>query len=429
MNVMHDATALRQIPFASSRSAAGWRVVAPAFVFLILAITLLQRFGLNFGSYSLNAALVAMFLFLAVAAAAGGLGVSGVRLCLYGVCMVAALSSALLNERTSSFTSLALLAVMYLPFVFVLTPAAGLGPARARDIFLDVAAFCAVAGVVQFYAQFVFHAGWLFDFTPHVPTFLRGPSGYNTVIQAAGSLKSNGFFFREPSGFSFVMALALMTEWLSHRRLPRVAFLGLALLLTYSGTGLLALVIGLLFPMSGRNLVRLLFVAAGGAALFFVLEGPLNLSFTVARLQEFGSESSSAYIRYIAPGRLIADVAAAAPEQLWLGHGPGTIFRQQLGYEFHDPTWAKLIFEYGVVGLVAFLALFLTSLGGAAAPIRLRAMLFGGWLLMGGHLLSPEQNFMTLALVGLFPPPGATAAVPERGRPGAVGLLVQEVRS
>jgi hypothetical protein len=31
-------------------------------------------------------------------------------------------------------------------------------------------------------------------------------------------------------------------------------------------------------------------------------------------------------------------------------------------------------------------------------------MLFAGWLVMGGHLLSPEQNFLTLALVGLVPP-------------------------
>jgi hypothetical protein len=157
--------------------------------------------------------------------------------------------------------------------------------------------------------------------------------------------------------------------------------------------------------MTGRNLIRLLFGGAAGAALFFVLQEPLNLSFTVARLAEFGSVSSSAYIRYIAPGRLIADVVAQSPQLLWLGHGPGTIFRQQLGYEYHDPTWAKLIFEYGVIGFVAFLALFLVSLGGRSAPIRVRAMLFGGWLVMGGHLLSPEQNFMTLALLGLFPEP------------------------
>jgi hypothetical protein len=428
VNVMDDATTARQTAFAPSLPSRRSRTLELAFLFLILAVTVLQRFGLNFGSYSLNAALVAMYLFLVVAASTGGLVISGSRLGLYGVCLVTALASTLFNERSSSLTSLGLLAVMYLPFVFVLTPGAGLSPERARDIFLDVAAFCAVAGVAQFYLQFVFRPDWLFDFTARVPAFLRGPSGYNTVIQAAGSLKSNGFFFREPSGCSFVMALALMTECLSHRRLVRVAFLGLALLLTYSGTGLLALIIGLVVPISARNFVRLLLVAAVGAALFYVLEGPLNLSFTVARLAEFGSETSSAYIRYIAPGRLIADVAADSPGLLWLGHGPGTIFRQQLGYEFHDPTWAKLIFEYGVVGLVAFLALFLVSLRGPSAPTRVRAMLFGGWLIMGGHLLSPEQNFMTLALIGLFPSPTA-AGTPEPWRLGARGLLAEPVRS
>lgn len=428
MNVVSAAGTASHTPLVELLPAPRRRAVALAFLFLVLAVTVLQRFGLNFGSYSLNASLVAVFALLVVAAAAGGLAVSGARLCLYAVCMIAALTSALLNERGSSIASLGLLAVMYLPFVFVLTPAAGLGPERARDVFLDVAVFCAVAGVAQFYAQFVFHADWLFDFTARIPAFLRGPSGYNTVIEAAGSFKSNGFFFREPSGFSFVMALGLLIEWLSHRRLHRVAFLGLALLLTYSGTGLLALLIGLVVPMSGRNLARLLLVAAIGAALFFVLRAPLNLSFTVDRLAEFGSERSSAYIRYIAPGRLVADVAAQSPELLWFGHGPGTIFRQQLGYEFHDPTWAKLIFEYGVVGLVSFLALFLVSLGGAA-PLRVRAVLFGGWLVMGGHLLSPEQNYMTLALVGLFPsPPAAATAPPQLWYAGGLGRLA-EVRS
>ena len=83
-------------------------------------------------------------------------------------------------------------------------------------------AICAVAGIVQFYAQRNLHADWLFDFTPHIPAFLRGPSGYNTVIAVGSSVKSNGFFFREPSGFSFVMALGLMLECLTHRRAARI---------------------------------------------------------------------------------------------------------------------------------------------------------------------------------------------------------------
>ena len=277
-----------------------------------------------------------------------------------------------------------------------------------------MAALCAVTGIVQFYAQRIFHADWLFDFTPRIPAFLRGPSGYNTVIAVGSSVKSNGFFFREPSGFSFVMALGLMVECLTHRRAARLGALGLGLLLSYSGTGLLALVIGLLVPMNGRNFLRVLGVAAVAGALFLLLAEPLNLSFTLARLDEFDSQRSSAYIRYIAPARLVAETAAQSPWLLWFGQGPGTIFRQDVGYEFHDPTWAKLIIEYGVVGLVAFVTLFLVALRGPAAPLRVRAMLFGGWLVMGGHLLSPEQNFMTLALVGLLP---AEAPLPAEGAP------------
>jgi hypothetical protein len=395
------------------------RTLELSFIGLILAVTVLERFGLNLGSYSCNAALLAMYAFLGVAALGRGLAISTPRLVCYGLCLSAAIVSALLNERSASLGSLALLAFMYLPFVFVVTPERGLSTERAHRIFLDVAAACAVAGIIQFYAQRSFQADWLFDFTPHIPAFLRGPSGYNTVIAVGGSLKSNGFFFREPSGFSFVMALGLMLECLTQRRAARLGVLGLGLLLSYSGTGLLALVIGLMVPMNGRNLVRVLVVAAVAGALFLVLAEPLNLSFTLARLDEFNSQRSSAYIRYIAPARLVAETAAQAPWLLWFGQGPGTIFHQEVGYEFHDPTWAKLIIEYGVVGLVAFLTLFLVALRGPAAPLRLRAMLFGGWLVMGGHLLSPEQNFMTLALVGLLPAevPRPVAAGPAREGP------------
>src|SRR5437879_1875267 len=106
---------------SQTSSRRGQPAVEVAFVVLILAVTVLQRFGLNFGDYSLNAALMAMFALLVVAGLTGVLTVSAVRLVLYGVCVGIALLSTLLNEQSSSVTSLALLAVMYLPFVFVLT--------------------------------------------------------------------------------------------------------------------------------------------------------------------------------------------------------------------------------------------------------------------------------------------------------------------
>ena len=59
-----------------------------------------------------------------------------------------------------------------------------------------------------------------------------------------------------------------------------------------------------------------------------------------------------------------------------------------------------------MLGFVAFVALFASTLLAPEAPARMRIMLFAAWLIMGGHLLSPEQNFLTLALVGVWCPHG-----------------------
>jgi hypothetical protein len=381
----------------------GATLMRAAWLGLLIAVTVLQRFGLNFGSYSLNASLPAVYLLLLTAAFFGGAVVSPARLVLFTAGATLALLSTLANDVATSGSSLLLLLAIYFPFVFVLTPASGITQQYVTRMFLNLALVCAVAGIAQFYAQFVWHADWLFDFTRFVPAALRGPQGFNTAIPVGAHFKSNGFFFREPSGFSFMMALALMTECLSHRRWWRIGCFGLALLLTYSGTGLLALVIGMLLPPTRKSIARAVLALGAAALVFWLLDDSLNLSFTVARAGEFDSERSSGYIRYIAPLRLLADAARADPATLWLGHGPGTIFRAQTGYEFHDPTWAKLIYEYGVLGFAGFVILFGWALRGAKAPQRIRIMLFAGWLIMGGHLLSPEQNFLTLALVGLVP--------------------------
>jgi hypothetical protein len=390
---------------SASSSARSGRALRATFVALLLAITVGQRLGLNFGSYSLNLALPAMYGLLLIAILSGALLLSLKRLLLYGACVAVALLSTMVNASRASIASLLLLFVMYLPFLFVLR-ADALGQHGARwplRVFSNIALACAIAGIVQFYAQFICHADWLFDFTGYLPAMLRGPSGFNTVI-AVGSLhKSNGFFFREPSGFSFIMALGLLAEWAHERRLWRVGCFGLALLLSYSGTGLLALFIGLLFPLGPKTLVRLALLAGVGGAALWLLGDALNLSFTLSRLGEFGAERSSAYIRYVAPMRLVRDSFETNALTPWLGHGPGTISHAKPGYEFHDPTWAKLLFEYGVLGFTAFLALFLTTLARPALAVQLRATLFFAWLLMGGHLLSPEQNFLMLALVALVP--------------------------
>jgi hypothetical protein len=393
----------------ATRVPARRRLVQAGLLLVLLSATVLQRFGVNAGALSTSAALIAIYVFLALAGLAGALAISSTRVMLCAACLCVALSSLMLNEAGASLPSLILVVAMYLPFVFVLEPGSvaddDAGWVLAR--FVDIATICAVFGVVQFLVQPVLHADWLFDFTPYIPEPLRAAGTFNTTISLGSFNKSNGFFFREPSGFSYLMALGLAIEWTTRKRSWRLLGLGLALLLTYSGTGILALLLATMHPLGLKTVVRLVVLALLGAAVFWLLGDALNLSLTLDRVGEFNSEHSSAYMRYIAPMRLLSETFDSAWWTPLVGHGPGMIFRTAREYEFHDPTWAKLLFEYGALGFVLFVALFATMLRRPNIPVQVRAALFWGWLILGGHLLSPEHNFLSLALIGLAAPGAA----------------------
>jgi hypothetical protein len=372
---------------------------------LLVSATIFQRFGVGSADFTVSPALLAGYLLVAVGILAQGFVISASRLALYLAGISVAVISALLNENRASFTSLLLLVVVYLPFVFVLEEQA-LARSDADWLmrhFSTLCFICAGAGIAQFFLQFVVHGEWLFDFTRVLPDFMRTSGTFNTVISVGSFNKSNGFFFREPSGFSFLMALALIVESVSQRRVGRIAAFAFALLLTYSGTGILLLLIGASYPLGAKTLLRLGVVLCVGAVLFALFDDTLNLSYTFSRVSEFDSTRSSGYIRYIAPGRLLGELFTSEPWSPWFGHGPGTIFRTAREYEFHDPTWAKALFEYGLLGFGAFVALFAEMLRRPGIPIQIRATLFWAWLITGGHLLAPEQNYLTLALVGILP--------------------------
>jgi hypothetical protein len=383
------------------------RVMRLSMLTLLVSTTVFERIGIAAGEFSFSPGLVAMYLVLGVGAVAGTLVISTSRAALFLCAVGLALTSAMLNEDRSSFGSLLLLVVVYVPFLFVLKQES----LAERDAdwmiqqFLNLTFFCACLGIAQFFAQFAIHGEWLFDYTVLIPTALRGGGVFNTVIPVGSFNKSNGFFFREPSGFSFMMGLALIAESVTRKRVPRIACYALALLLTYSGTGILTLLIGAVYPLGRKTLVRLGIVAAVGGVIFALFDDTLNLSYTFGRLGEFSADSSrsSGYIRYIAPGRLLGEMFTSEPWTAFVGHGPGTISRVVREYEFHDPTWAKLLFEYGALGFVLFVMLFVAMLRRPGIPIQLRATLFWAWLITGGHLLSPEQNYLSLALVGLLP--------------------------
>jgi hypothetical protein len=386
-------------------------------IFAVLALTLLDRFGLRVtGDWSMPAAIVAMYALAAVALLTGAAQLNARGAAAYVAVVTAAGLSYLVNawfepRPHQSVTAWMLVLVSYAPFALVLQDKdAALWRWTARA-FVSAALVVAAAGIAQFFAQFATGAPWLFDYSPLIPQALRASGEWNTVnpvsswVQADGYwIKSNGFFLREASMFSLVLALGIVCELALGARRWALALMAGALVLSYSGSGLLCLAVALAFPLERRTVFRVLGLAALGAVAVLLLGDVLNLSYTINRIAEFGSERSSAYCRFIHPAVAVAQGLHTDAWSALLGHGPGSMTRAGATcVDLHQPTYGKLLFEYGLIGLLAFGALVLLALRRSVAPLRLRVALGFSWLFLGGNLVSSEVIAAIFVFCAVWP--------------------------
>ena len=373
-------------------------------LFFVLALTLLDRFGLRvLAEWSVPASILAMYALGAVMLLTGAARLNARGAAAFVAVVAAAALSYLVNtwfepRPHQSVTAWMLVVLSYAPFVLVLRDAdAGLWRWTARG-FVTATLVVAAAGIAQFFAQFVFHPPWLFDYTPLIPEALRASGQWNTVnpvsnwVQADGYwIKSNGFFLREASMFSLALALGIVCELALGARRWALALLAGGLVLSYSGSGLLCLAVALVFPFGRRTVLNILGLAAAAAVLFLLLGDTLNLSYTLNRIEEFGSERSSAYCRFIHPAVAVGQGLHTDAWSALLGHGPGSLTRAGATcVDLHQPTYGKLLFEYGLLGFLAFGALILQALRRPVAPLRLRVALGFSWLFLGGNLVASE---------------------------------------
>lgn len=379
-----------------------------ALIFALLAMTVFDRFGVRLSAtYSISPSLLGLYVLAAsmVFTGAAQLHQSGALMVL-GVGVVAGLSFAINAnfdaQGHASLSSLLLLLVLYAPFALTLRPAMAT-PALWRwfaDALMTALLWIGVAGILQFYTQFVFRAPWLFDYTLYLPEVIRGSGVYNTINQAGDVVKSNGFFLREASGYSWYMALGLVLEWTLKRRKWVMAVMALGIVVSYSGSGLLVLAVALLFPLGWQALLRVLGCVVAGVLFVVLLGDVLNLDYTLNRTGEIHSNKSSAYCRFISPAKLVAEQIDSQPWTTFLGHGSGTTQKMSTACE---TTFGKVLFEYGLLGGLAFGMLILSAISRAGLPSRLRAMVVVQWVLLGGLLLAPESLLMIFTLSAMWP--------------------------
>jgi hypothetical protein len=387
-----------------ARAKSAVNLVLVAVIFLpMFGVPITQDFSAGFG-------LVAVYWLLITLSFNGMVGIERTSLLLFAMAALAGLSSIATNASSYiSVPSFGLLLVLYIPFLFSLSQQ--LDRREMLDFamrrFCGLAFVLAICAIVQFALQFVIHDRWLFNITSLIPPGLRAAGVWNHAIPTNGIYKANGFFQREPSGLSVILGIALLVEFLRYRRPWRMAGLGLAMILSYSGSGFLLLAVGLLLPTSAKSAGRAVLLMAGAAIFWLAFHDLLQLDSFLGRVSEFSTPNTSGYARFIAPFDMIRYGFDASWWHSVFGHGPGTIQpaidRYRTTFAIHDPTWAKLIFEYGVAGALAMLLFVGQALFRSGVARELKIAILYSWLAAGGLLLSPDFTALMFALVTLWP--------------------------
>jgi hypothetical protein len=368
----------------------------------ILAGVFLPRFAISFFHRQLSVPLLVIVVSIIGLITVGRLRVHLPRLILFTLSIAAMMTATMLGGagRVSPMSFL-LLAVLYLGYVFVVDGDEGSYAwviAGFRRIYLVVA----VAGIAQFLGQAIIPGPTLFTFRGFIPDdFLALEYNYVDPTDFLPSFyKSNGFFLPEPSIFGQLMGLALITEVMFFRPSYRLFVIGLALFVSFSGTGAILCLVFVPLLLLRRGNASLLLLAAGGAVLLLIFSSSPYLSPFLNRFGEFGTTHSSGFARFLSPFYLFNDFIFTSIQNTLFGLGPGAIetFFHNYYADVHDPTWGKLFFEYGLVGTLPF-ALFVTCSVFADAPTKwLAGALFFNWLLMGGYLLSAPWGCIMLPL-------------------------------
>ncbi|NYZ16653.1 hypothetical protein HL658_29255 [Azospirillum sp. RWY-5-1] len=389
---------------------------------MLFAAIPLQRFGFPVGGSAIALGLLVTLATVGLMAVRGLLQVDTARLALFAVVAAAAAVSAMVNPSTASATSYLLFVALYVPFVFVTTTDRAFFLATLRT-FQTLVFVCAVLGVIQFLAQFVVQSELLFTFKGLLPDAILMP-GFNTAVPltyGAALMKSNGFLLLEPSIFSQLLALALLVEILFFGRVLRLALFGLALPLSYSGTGILLLAVFLPLVVLHRRAVGLMIAGAVGVVVLIPFAGALHLDVILQRAGELQSTQTSGFARFVSAFWLLRDFVVDNTPALFFGLGPGSItgVLHDVPYEAHDPTWGKLLFEYGIVGTLVFSVFFLACVFVGAHSKWVSGFLLFGFLFFGGVLLDPRVNALLIAFCTLQRVAGYGRATEEDAVTGA----------
>lgn len=375
------------------------RAVFIAFIAITISVTFLQCFGIPLSDDATVAlAIPVTALSLAALCFFAAPKINPIRFVLYVLFVIAAGAATGFFAERHSPASLALMALLYAPFVFSF-PTSEANFLRCLKFFSNVMVVLAAAEFLQHAIQLVASPlAWpnLYELLPK--TVLIPDFNYlQPLVWRSHFDKPQAFVFLEVSLLSQYLALALAIEIAMFRRLKRVVLFTAALFATFAGTGILLIAVALPV-LIGRMTIRNMLLVVAVLLIVAGIAGEAGWLDTVGgRLGEFQKTGGSANHRFIEPFDRMVDFLGK-PGSIYSGIGAGQIEKAD-----NRQFWpiAKATIEYGLITGLLFYAYIVYTLFDRP-PSRSLAFTLLLWFTFEGSLLTAVNPITCLLLSSLF---------------------------
>lgn len=363
----------------------------PIFLF-ILVIIFAQKLALPFAGFQFSIAIFAIAFFDITMCGQKKAYVNRNRFIVFLLMCILSVVSCFINvsKTVANLTSLLYFYVIYFFFCFDYDfdlPTSN----YIMNTFKGVLFASAIIGIMQYALQLAgVHYIDLFDYFPE-SIRMKGFNTYYPIRYGSNMMKSNGWFYLEPSFFSQFMALGIILEtksgirgWKSYLKL--IIYL-VAIICSFSGTGILLLLVYLIPFFNKLKLKQKITVLIGGGMLLGVFLSTELSTLITGRISEFSTSNSSAAMRFINP---YVNVLSQNVLRLLTGNGPGTV--QDffvIGRKADYTAIPKVIYEYGIFVAAFYLVLVLKSFYKHGKDVSITCLLFM-YLFLAGNLLQPS---------------------------------------
>jgi hypothetical protein len=389
-------------------------------VILLLSVTFGQRLCFPMGTMQVPIAAPLAYVALALFVISGLVRIDAVGLVLYAAAIVAMIATFFAPKLWFSIFSFAYLASLYFVWLFSVDVDRETYR-RYLLVFQRVMLVMAVIALAQFAEQLTTHTHFsLFEYVPK-GFWIEGYNTRPTLGWGNDFRKSNGEFFLEPSFLSQFLAVAVVIEILFFGNWRRIALYGAGIFCSFSGTGMLLLVLFGIATIVKARRYELLYPLPLLLIFFLLVQDNEYVMAITGRVGEFGTQGSSASIRFDAPNEALLDLVNRDFVGFLIGRGPGVV--DQLGQIFgfgesNYPVLHKLLIEYGLVGTVPFIAFLCWRFFAWPRSRILSGALFVMYMALSGSLLQPHTIFLAYVLVVALPLSSEEAALKEARRRG-----------